>query len=469
MIITLLIAAMDSESVRRQLRRPNEGEGNVYHVIATGDGAQALDLYRDTAPDCLIVGTRLGDMTTRELLSMLQGESNALPLPTLMLTGREDPTTAASSAEIRVHEYLALDQLSPQALHLAIRSAMFQFQLHHERLAREQAEAAGRPRETRADRSTEQQPGASPVGEAFTRRVLDNLYAFVGVLAPDGTLLEANRPPLEAAGLTADEVVGKKFWDCPWWSYDTEIQAQLKDAVGRALQGEIMRYDVPVRMAGDSRMWIDFQLVPLRDAFGKITHLVPSAVDITERRAAEGQLRQSESTLRSFYESAPLLMGVVELPADDGDILHVYDNPATELFFGQASGSTAGRTARELGAPDETIQMWAGHYRQAERTESPVRFEYAHPRLGGETWLSVVVAWIGPCAGGWSRFSYVGEDITEPKRLERKERSARNRAIRIAGRLERLQRVTAALSAAISPEDVAAVIIRADRVSSAGQ
>ena len=53
----------------------------------------------------------------------------------------------------------------------------------------------------------------------FTRRVLDNLYAFVGVLTVDGTLIEANRAPLEAAGISASEVLGKKFWDCFWWSY----------------------------------------------------------------------------------------------------------------------------------------------------------------------------------------------------------------------------------------------------------
>ena len=40
-------------------------------------------------------------------------------------------------------------------------------------------------------------------------------------------------------------------------------------------------------MAGDSRMAIDFQVAPLRDAAGRVTHLIPSAVDITERKRSE--------------------------------------------------------------------------------------------------------------------------------------------------------------------------------------
>jgi len=156
--------------------------------------------------------------------------------------------------------------------------------------------------------------------QEFTRSVLFNVFSFVGVMTVDGTLTDANRSSLEAAGIPASEVLGKKFWDCYWWSYSTEIQAQLRDACERAAGGEVVRYDVPVRMAGDTRVWIDFQVSPLRDTEGRITHLIPSALEIAARHAAEERLQESEQRLRKALTnvSVPTL-----LHADDGTILLV--------------------------------------------------------------------------------------------------------------------------------------------------
>ena len=154
--------------------------------------------------------------------------------------------------------------------------------------------------------------------QQFTRRVLDNLFAFVGVMTLDGTLTEVNRAPLEAAGIPANEVLGKKFWDCYWWSYSPETQAQLRDACERAAAGEVVRYDVLVRMAGDMRVWIDFQVAPLRDTAGRITHLIPSAMEIAVRRAAEEKLRANEERMRLATEATDV--GIWEWNVRAGEI-----------------------------------------------------------------------------------------------------------------------------------------------------
>lgn len=131
--------------------------------------------------------------------------------------------------------------------------------------------------------------------EKHLRRVLDSLFAFVGVMTPDGTLLQANRAPLEAAGIDAQDVLGKPFWDTYWWSYSDTVREWLKGACQRVAAGEIVREDVVVRMAGDTRMALDFMLVPMRDDTGVITHLIPSAIDISDRQAAQARI---ESALR---------------------------------------------------------------------------------------------------------------------------------------------------------------------------
>jgi PAS domain S-box-containing protein len=137
-----------------------------------------------------------------------------------------------------------------------------------------------------------------------------------------------------------------------------------------------------------------------------------------ELEEVNAALRASESTLRSFYESAPLMMGVVELPADDSDILHIYGNPATDRFFGCPQGSTQGQSAVGMGASKEVVTRWIEQYRLAERDGKPVQFEYWHPRESGAVWLSAVVARIGTGDLGRTRFSYVVADMTERKRAE---------------------------------------------------
>lgn len=133
---------------------------------------------------------------------------------------------------------------------------------------------------------------------ALLGNVLNNLFTFVGVLLPNGTLLETNRAPLDIAHLTIDDVHGKKFWDCYWWNFSAELQNQLRAACDRAASGERSRYDVDIRVANEQQITIDFMLAPLRNENGTITHLIASGVDITERKQAERKVAAQTHELR---------------------------------------------------------------------------------------------------------------------------------------------------------------------------
>ena len=130
-------------------------------------------------------------------------------------------------------------------------------------------------------------------GECLFRNVLDGLFAFVGVLTPDGALVEANRAALEAASLRAEDVVGLPFEQTYWWSYSPDVQARLRAAITRAAQGEPSRFDAVNRVAADQFITVDFMLAPLFDRRGRVTHLIPSAVDITEKRRLEAELARA--------------------------------------------------------------------------------------------------------------------------------------------------------------------------------
>lgn len=142
--------------------------------------------------------------------------------------------------------------------------------------------------------------------EAHLRRVIDNIVGFVGVLDPEGTLLEANEAALTVAGLTRDDVVGKKFWECPWWNFDPDVARKLQQSIQSSAQGETVRYDTQISIADNDRITIDFMLVPVRDEQGQIAYLIPSGYDVTERRESEAALRRRGKQLKVAMDAGRL-------------------------------------------------------------------------------------------------------------------------------------------------------------------
>jgi PAS domain S-box-containing protein len=186
--------------------------------------------------------------------------------------------------------------------------------------------------------------------EKQIRRVLDSLFSFVGVMTPDGVLIEANRTALVAASLQPEDVLGKPFDQTYWWSYSTEIQTQLQEAIQQAAQGNIVRYDVQVRLGKDQFIIIDFALVPLFDIEGQVEYLIPSGIDITERKQAEAALRDSQIQLQrqlaeieAIYQSAPIGLNVL-----DTNLRFVRINQRLAEINGIAVEDHIGCTVREL-------------------------------------------------------------------------------------------------------------------------
>ena len=162
--------------------------------------------------------------------------------------------------------------------------------------------------------------------------------------------------------------------------------------------------------------WVFGRALAIYNEWGSLTGYFGIVTDISEQKQAEASLRQSESTLRSFFNSSSVMMGIVELVGDD--ILHLADNQKTAEFFGTTSEAIANRLASENGVPQTYIEMWVEYYREAERTAAPVNFEYPHQTPQGEKWLLATVSPISLSSSGRSRFSYIVEDISDRKVAE---------------------------------------------------
>ncbi len=124
--------------------------------------------------------------------------------------------------------------------------------------------------------------------------IFDQMYQFIGLLTPEGILLEANQTALAFGGFERADVVGCPFWEAGWWTISPETQAQLRQAVAAAGQGEFVRYEVMVQGANQQVITIDFSLRPVLDDQGQVVLLIPEGRDITQRQQMEEELQRTK-------------------------------------------------------------------------------------------------------------------------------------------------------------------------------
>ncbi len=118
--------------------------------------------------------------------------------------------------------------------------------------------------------------------EAMFRVVFNNHYQLRGLLDPEGRLLTANNTALSFAGITEDEVIGKWFWETPWWQHTAEVREQLKSSIKNTSMGRLIRYKTSIVNAQGEIRQIDFTLNPVVDDAGNVIYIVPEGLDISE-------------------------------------------------------------------------------------------------------------------------------------------------------------------------------------------
>ncbi|WP_413165787.1 PAS domain S-box protein [Capilliphycus salinus ALCB114379] len=128
------------------------------------------------------------------------------------------------------------------------------------------------------------------------RAIFNQVFQFIGLIKPDGTLLEANQTALDFGGINLEDIVNKPFWEAPWWKISPQTQQQLKEAITKAAQGEFIHYEVDV-LGKNTIATIDFSIRPIRNNQGEIILLIPEGRDITERKQMEEALRKANLEL----------------------------------------------------------------------------------------------------------------------------------------------------------------------------
>ena len=129
-----------------------------------------------------------------------------------------------------------------------------------------------------------------PTSQPLSVAILEGLHAGIGVLTPEGIVLEINEAPLDDAHMRREEVIGKPLAQTPWWSFSPASQEQLRAAIAQASTGETVRFETLVRPREGMFLHFEVVITPHVNADHHIEYLVIAGIDITARKRAEGEI-----------------------------------------------------------------------------------------------------------------------------------------------------------------------------------
>ncbi|HEY9775218.1 MAG TPA: CHASE3 domain-containing protein [Planktothrix sp.] len=169
------------------------------------------------------------------------------------------------------------------------------------------------------------------ISEGKFKAIFDSTYEFIGLISPDGVLLEGNETALRFAGVKSAQVVGKPFWDTPWWTHLESAQQACKEAVATAASGGLARFESTHPAADGRQFEFDVSIKPVYDDHGKLTYLIAEGRDITDKKEAEKRVSEFYSTvsheLRTPLTSIRGSLGLIE-----GGLAGAISEKATKLI-----------------------------------------------------------------------------------------------------------------------------------------
>ncbi|MGH7128566.1 MAG: PAS domain-containing sensor histidine kinase, partial [Planctomycetaceae bacterium] len=246
---------------------------------------------------------------------------------------------------------------------------------------------------------------------------------------PDGNCTYCNQVFLDFTGRPRDELLGDR-----WTALvQPEHRARVRDAWFDAVHsGERYEVEIPFRRGCDGEYrWFLVRGLPNRDETGRIVRWSGTAMDITDRKQAEENLRKSEdrarrhlAELQTIYASAPIGLGFV-----NREFRYVSINQALAELDGLSVEQIVGRTLREVLTP-EVADRVEPLYRRVIETGEPIDGMEVHGSThapGGPRDFLVSYHPVKAADGGILGVNAAVQDITERKRAEEDLRDADRR------------------------------------------
>ena len=173
------------------------------------------------------------------------------------------------------------------------------------------------------------------------RVVFNQQFQFMAVLSPEGNLLEVNERALRATGATRGEVLGRKFWETPWWKDLPEMRRRWPERLKEAAQMDapVFSEDQYQTLGGAVRV-ADAAITAVKDANGFVEFFIVQASDVTERKRAEEGLQKRNAGLRLLSDLAQQFLAATDSQtALEGAFQKLKQQIEVDAFFNFAVAS----------------------------------------------------------------------------------------------------------------------------------
>ena len=249
------------------------------HPIRCGHITEFCRMIAQGAGTAIITEEALGEATADPLRETLAHQPPWSDLPIIIL--RKGRLAAASYDLVPNATYMERPLRKAAliaAVRVALRARARQYQIREHVQAREEAA-----------RALEE-------SEARFRGTFDNAAVGIAHVGRDGSWLSVNQRFCDIVGYSREELLKLTFQDI---THPDDLDRDLH--LFRILMcGEIERYHVEVRYIHKQGhvVWIDLTTALQRDGQGRSLYCIPVIVDITQRKAAEAELMESEAAQR---------------------------------------------------------------------------------------------------------------------------------------------------------------------------
>jgi PAS domain S-box-containing protein len=237
------------------------------------------------------------------------------------------------------------------------------------------------------------------------RQLVENIGAVVYSVDSNGVTTYISPTFRSIFGQTESELVNKPFAE---FIFSDDLPGSMENFT-KAMAGNLTEpWECRMVLPGSGETyWVQGHNRPIYDS-GKAAGMQGVLIDITARKKGDEALARREQEFEALAENAPDIVCRF-----DREMRHLYINSIAEKITGIPRGAFIGKTNRELGAPEDLVQLWETAGQTVFRSGAEQIIEYEMPTLGGQRYFESRATPELASDGSVASLLVVSRDITD--------------------------------------------------------